>query len=161
MKKSRNLLGNFPLESLRNLSLLEPSWASRGTGVLIAGPFSLMLSTYIFYNLFSFFRYSFGEGLNHTFVPSDKNIPRIKIRTRQGAQLLGKRLVASIDDWAKNSRYPFGHFVRRSGELGDRDTENKVILIEQSVPYYFSAIIYYLVSRSPRGVCRRRSFLPL
>jgi hypothetical protein len=44
--------------------------------------------------------------------------------------------VASIDDWAKNSRYPFGHFVRRSGELGDRDTENKVILIEQSVPYY-------------------------
>jgi exosome complex exonuclease DIS3/RRP44 len=45
--------------------------------------------------------------------------------------------VVSIDGWAKNSRYPFGHFVRCIGELGDRDTENEVILIEQSVPYYW------------------------
>ena len=74
-------------------------------------------------------------GLHHTFVPADKRIPRIRINTRQGEVLRGKRIIVSIDSWPRSSRLPRGHFVRDVGVIGDKETENEVLLLEHNVPH--------------------------
>ena len=75
------------------------------------------------------------SGLHHTFVPADKRIPRIRINTRQGEWLRGKRIIVSIDSWPRSSRLPRGHFVRDVGMIGDKETENEVLLLEHDVPH--------------------------
>lgn len=75
------------------------------------------------------------KGTHHTFVPAERRIPRIQLETRQGSALLGKRIVISIDAWPRSSRYPCGHFVRDLGPIGDKDTENEVLLLEHDVPH--------------------------
>ena len=75
------------------------------------------------------------KGMNHTFVPAERRIPRVRLVTRQASNLLGKRIVVSIDSWPRSSRFPSGHFVRELGEIGDKDTENEVLLLEHEVPH--------------------------
>lgn len=67
------------------------------------------------------------------FHPLDKRIPRIRIKTRQAEQLIGKRILVSFDDWARKDRNPAGHFVRELGMAGDRATEIAAILLEHDV----------------------------
>jgi hypothetical protein len=52
-----------------------------------------------------------------------------RIQTRQGAQLMDKRLVVAIDSWDTDSMYPSGHYVRTLGVIGDRDVETVRFLI--------------------------------
>ncbi len=40
------------------------------------------------------------------FVAVDRKIPKIRIRTRQANELMGKRIVVCIDEWSRTSRYP-------------------------------------------------------
>ncbi|KAK1570369.1 hypothetical protein Q3G72_000906 [Acer saccharum] len=47
--------------------------------------------------------------------------------------LLNKRIVVPIDSWDRQSRYPFGHYVRVMGDIGDRDTESEMVLIENDI----------------------------
>jgi len=68
-------------------------------------------------------------------ISMDRRIPKIRIRTRQAQALMGKRIVVAIDSWGRNSLYPFGHFVRDLGDIGDRNTETEVLLLEHDVPY--------------------------
>lgn len=75
------------------------------------------------------------KGSRHTFVPAEKRIPRIWLETRQGERLLGKRIVVSIDSWPRSSRFPRGHFVRDLGPIGEKMTENEVLLLEHDVPH--------------------------
>ena len=75
------------------------------------------------------------KGIRHTFVPAERRIPRIRIETRQGPNLLGKRVMVSIDAWSRLARFPSGHFVRELGPIGDRETENEVLLLEHDVPH--------------------------
>ncbi len=72
---------------------------------------------------------------HHTFVPAEKRIPRIRLDTRQASNLIGKRIIVSIDSWPRSSRFPQGHFVRELGSIGDKETENEVLLIEHDVPH--------------------------
>lgn len=74
-------------------------------------------------------------GTRHIFVPADRKIPKIRIETRQAEKLQMQRIVVAIDTWPRHSRYPNGHFVRALGPLGDKDTENEVILLEHDVPH--------------------------
>ena len=75
------------------------------------------------------------RGTHHTFVPANHNIPRIRIETRQGSTLVGQRIVVSIDSWPRSSRFPQGHFVTALGQIGDKETENEVLLLEHDVPH--------------------------
>lgn len=68
-------------------------------------------------------------------VPMDKRIPKIRIRTRQAGELLGKRLLCTIDSWDRDSRYPVGHFVRSLGELETKGAETEALLLEWDVQY--------------------------
>ncbi|XP_017760739.1 PREDICTED: exosome complex exonuclease RRP44 [Eufriesea mexicana] len=76
------------------------------------------------------------EGnVRHLFVPAERKIPKIRIETRQYTVLSKQRIIVAIDSWPRNSRYPLGHFVRALGEIGDKTTENEVILLEHDIPH--------------------------
>ncbi|KAF2706831.1 RNB-domain-containing protein [Pleomassaria siparia CBS 279.74] len=68
-------------------------------------------------------------------VPMDKRIPKIRIRTRQAGELLGQRVLATIDAWERDSRFPVGHFVRSLGELESKGAETEALLLEWDVQY--------------------------
>lgn len=68
-------------------------------------------------------------------IPMDKRIPKIRLRTRQAEELLGKRVLVTIDSWDQDSRYPVGHFVRTLGELESKGAETEALLLEYDVQY--------------------------
>lgn len=68
-------------------------------------------------------------------IPMDKRIPKIRVRTRQAGELLGKRVLVTIDSWDRDSRYPVGHFVRSLGELESKGAETEALLLEFDVQY--------------------------
>ncbi|KAI3838916.1 hypothetical protein MKX03_002692 [Papaver bracteatum] len=57
----------------------------------------------------------------------------IRIQTRQLDNLLHKRIIVAVDSWDCLSRYPSGHYVRSIGDIGDRETESEVVLIENDI----------------------------
>ncbi|XP_065830187.1 exosome complex exonuclease RRP44-like isoform X2 [Oscarella lobularis] len=73
--------------------------------------------------------------ISRIFVPAEKRVPRIRITTRQGTTLDGQRIVVSIDEWSRSSKYPQGHFVKALGPVGDKDAENEVLLLEHEIPH--------------------------
>lgn len=68
-------------------------------------------------------------------IPMDKRIPKIRLRTRQADELLGKRVLVTIDAWDQSSRYPEGHFVRSLGDLETKGAETEALLLEYDVQY--------------------------
>ncbi|PFX23563.1 Exosome complex exonuclease RRP44 [Stylophora pistillata] len=83
-----------------------------------------------------------SQSTRHLFVASERRIPRVTIETRQASSLEGQRIVVSIDSWPQNSKYPVGHFVRKLGAIGDKETEKEVLLLERDVPHLpFSAAV--------------------
>ncbi|PVV03279.1 hypothetical protein BB560_002246 [Smittium megazygosporum] len=77
-----------------------------------------------------------GISSNVFMLPMDRKVPKIKIRTRQAKELVGKRVIVSIDSWPVESKYPLGHFIKVIGNAGDQSTETEVLLLEHDVPYY-------------------------
>ncbi|XP_063981458.1 exosome complex exonuclease RRP44 [Diachasmimorpha longicaudata] len=75
------------------------------------------------------------ENVRHLFVPAERKIPKVRIETRQAENLSKQRIVVAIDSWPRTSRYPLGHFVRALGNVGDKETENEVLLLEHDVPH--------------------------
>uniref|UniRef100_A0A7S4N145 Ribosomal RNA-processing protein 44 n=1 Tax=Guillardia theta TaxID=55529 RepID=A0A7S4N145_GUITH len=67
------------------------------------------------------------------FVPVSKQIPKVRIFTRQVEELLEKRILVAIDSWEADSKFPSGHYVRTIGDIGDIQCESEVILIEHDV----------------------------
>ncbi|XP_015122485.1 exosome complex exonuclease RRP44 isoform X2 [Diachasma alloeum] len=75
------------------------------------------------------------ENVRHLFVPAERKIPKVRIETRQAENLYKQRIIVAIDSWPRTSRYPLGHFVRALGNVGDKETENEVLLLEHDVPH--------------------------
>ncbi|XP_041376230.1 exosome complex exonuclease RRP44-like [Gigantopelta aegis] len=93
---------------------------------------------------------SLKESRRHLFIPAEKRIPKIRIETRQAADLAGQRIIVAIDNWSRNSRYPQGHFVKKLGSVGDKDTENEVLLLEHDVPHSgFSETVLSCLPKMP------------
>ncbi|XP_055617537.1 exosome complex exonuclease RRP44 [Toxorhynchites rutilus septentrionalis] len=93
------------------------------------------------------------QSTRHLFIPSDRNVPRIRIETRQSEHLATQKIVVAIDYWPRHSKYPIGHFVRALGGIGEKDTENEVILVEHDVPHgSFSAEIQSQLPKLPWSV---------
>ncbi|WPK26734.1 hypothetical protein PUMCH_004094 [Australozyma saopauloensis] len=65
----------------------------------------------------------------------DKVLPKIRIKTRKAKELLGQRIVVSVDAWPSNSKYPQGHFVRSLGAIETEGAEREALLIEHDVEY--------------------------
>lgn len=49
----------------------------------------------------------------------DRRLPRLRLRTRRGTALAGKRFLARVDGWPQSSRLPAAHPIRTLGALGD------------------------------------------
>ncbi|KAJ1531623.1 hypothetical protein ONE63_000295 [Megalurothrips usitatus] len=75
------------------------------------------------------------NSTRHLFVPAERKISKIRIETRQAELLKSQRIIVAIDSWPRTSRYPLGHFVRALGNIGDKATENEVLLLEHDVPH--------------------------
>lgn len=74
--------------------------------------------------------------------PVSRQIPRIRLQTRQAALLSTQKFLVSIDRWNTGSKYPEGHFVRVLGSVGSKEGELESLLEEYEVPYRpFSASI--------------------
>uniref|UniRef100_A0A8D0Y5J7 Protein DIS3 homolog n=1 Tax=Sus scrofa TaxID=9823 RepID=A0A8D0Y5J7_PIG len=96
------------------------------------------------------------ESRRHLFTPADKRIPRIRIETRQASTLEGRRIIVSIDGWPRNSRYPNGHFVKNLGEVGDKETETEVLLLEHDVPHQpFSQAVLSFLPKMPWSITEK------
>ncbi|KAK9457241.1 hypothetical protein V1511DRAFT_455280 [Dipodascopsis uninucleata] len=77
-------------------------------------------------------------GLRQTsvfLIPMNKCIPKIRIRTRQVANLIGKRILAAVDSWEPTSRYPEGHYIRTLGDIESKEAETEALLLEYDVQY--------------------------
>lgn len=68
-------------------------------------------------------------------IPMDKKIPKIRLRTRQVTELLGKRILVTMDAWDRDSRHPVGHLVRSLGEMETKAAETEALLLEYDVQY--------------------------
>ncbi|KAI9882045.1 MAG: DNA-directed RNA polymerase II subunit L [Watsoniomyces obsoletus] len=68
-------------------------------------------------------------------LPMDRRVPKIRLQTRQAGELLGKRVLVTIDKWPRESRYPLGHFVRALGEVESKAAETEALLLEHDVQY--------------------------
>lgn len=88
----------------------------------------------------------YSGGTRHLFVPAERKIPKVRIETRQAETLKSQRIIVAIDSWPRTSRYPLGHFVRALGKIGDKDTENEVLLLEHDVPHskFSEAVLSFL-----------------
>lgn len=65
----------------------------------------------------------------------DTVLPKIRIRTRRAKDLLGQRIVVTVDSWPSLSKYPQGHFVRSLGPIEGEDAEREALLLEHDVEY--------------------------
>lgn len=74
-----------------------------------------------------------GHTSNALFVPSERSIPFISIKTRQAAQLMDKVLIVVVDEWPVYSRHPLGHYVRTVGKIGELGPESEALLLEHDV----------------------------
>uniref|UniRef100_A0A673K993 Protein DIS3 homolog n=1 Tax=Sinocyclocheilus rhinocerous TaxID=307959 RepID=A0A673K993_9TELE len=129
-------------ENKVNSSVLQPT--GRVVGIIKRNwrPFCGMLSQSMI-----------KEATRHLFTPADRRIPRIRIETRQAANLVGQRIMVAIDGWPKNSRYPNGHFVKNLGSAGDKETETEVLLLEHDVPHQpFSQAVLSFLPKMPWSI---------
>lgn len=98
-------------------------------------------------------------GSRHIFIPAERKIPRVRIETRQAEKLYMQRIIVAIDQWPRHSKYPQGHFVRSLGPLGDKDTENEVLLIEHDVPHSkFSEEVLSFLPKMPWSISEQVSY---
>ncbi|KAL3677411.1 hypothetical protein R1sor_027359 [Riccia sorocarpa] len=74
-----------------------------------------------------------GGFVQALFSSADRRIPKIRIQTRQFANLMNKRIIVAVDTWDRTMRYPSGHYISTIGDIGDRDTESEVILLENDI----------------------------
>jgi len=78
-------------------------------------------------------QFSNDRTTNVLFTPVERKFPFIRIQTRQAQTLSDKRIVVAIDSWEADSMYPIGHYVRNLGNIGDKDVETEVLLIENDI----------------------------
>lgn len=76
---------------------------------------------------------SYNGGESALFVPIDRSIPKIRVRSRRVMQLIGKRVLVILDKWDRNSLHPSGHIIRELGSSDNVETETEVILIENGI----------------------------
>ena len=67
------------------------------------------------------------------FVPHDRRMPKVRLWTRQAANLMDQRLVVALDEWPIDSPHPHGHLVKVLGKIGDKVSETAVVLLEHDV----------------------------
>lgn len=72
-------------------------------------------------------------------VPVDKHLPLMRLFTKQGHLMLGKRIALRLSHWDANMRHPVGQLTRILGARNDPAVELRSVLLEANVePKEFS-----------------------
>lgn len=77
--------------------------------------------------------YKDSQTMSVLVCPIEKKYPMIRIQTRQAGTLQDKRIVVCIDGWSSDSAYPDGHYVKNLGDIGDKDVETEVLILENDI----------------------------
>lgn len=77
---------------------------------------------------------SFSGGESALFVPIDRSVPKIRVRSHRVKELIGKRVLLVVDKWDRSSVHPSGHIIKEIGRAADKEAETEVILIENGIP---------------------------
>lgn len=77
---------------------------------------------------------TYKGGESALFIPIDRKIPKIRVRSRRVKEFIGKRVLLILDKWDRNSVHPSGHIIKEIGSSGDKEAETEVILIENGIP---------------------------
>ncbi|CAE6421872.1 unnamed protein product [Rhizoctonia solani] len=122
----------------RVVGVMKRNWRAYATSLLVRIPS-------VDHLLFSYVCHIDRSSLSSTFstlsaqtvfaTPVDRALPRIRLRTRQAPDLLGQKILVSLDRWDSHSRYPDGHFVRALGKAESKEAERESLLLEFDVPY--------------------------
>ncbi len=67
------------------------------------------------------------------FVPADSRYPNFFIKLNNIQPFLTKKIIIGFNKWDSSSELPLGHFIGAIGEIGNLETESKVILMEHNV----------------------------
>lgn len=67
------------------------------------------------------------------FIAYDQKLPPVLIKTRFGKSLINHRILVGIDEWNSSSLFPWGHYIKCIGKVGDAGTETEVLLHEFDV----------------------------
>ncbi|KAI7844065.1 hypothetical protein COHA_002209 [Chlorella ohadii] len=66
-------------------------------------------------------------------IPTDRRLPKLRLRSRQLHRLLGQRLVLRLDGWDQGSHYPHSHLVRVLGPINSLRSETDGVLVSSGV----------------------------
>lgn len=77
---------------------------------------------------------SYTGGDRALFVPADRKVSKVRIRSRRIPELMGQKLIVVVDKWDRGSVFPTGHVVKEIGNSGDKEAETEVILVENGIP---------------------------
>jgi exoribonuclease R len=66
-------------------------------------------------------------------IPMDVVAPKLRLMTRRGAALCGKRLLARVDGWRRDASHPDARVLSVLGDRGDIETETRCILAVHDV----------------------------
>jgi len=67
------------------------------------------------------------------FRPIDRRLPPLLLKTSQAQELVRSRIVVALDAWPVDSKLPMGHYVRKLGDIGDKDVETEALLLENDI----------------------------
>lgn len=76
---------------------------------------------------------SAADGDRGLFIPVNRKLPRVRIRSRRLMELAGQRLLLVMDAWPRTASLPSGHVVRELGAAGGLEAETATILLEQEI----------------------------
>lgn len=76
---------------------------------------------------------SAADGDRGLFIPVNRKLPRVRIRSRRLMELAGQRLLLIMDAWPRTASLPSGHIVRELGTAGGLEAETATILLEQEI----------------------------
>ena len=66
-------------------------------------------------------------------VPMDVRLPKVRLRTKNSAELANQRLLMYIDTWPVDSMYPNGHYTRVLGTAGELETEIESLVLTHEI----------------------------
>ena len=76
-----------------------------------------------------------GRDVDAVFLPACREVPSFRVRTRQWAALLDRRIICAPLEWPADRPRPLARHVRAlPGRAGDLECETEVLLHEHDVP---------------------------
>lgn len=66
-------------------------------------------------------------------IPFDRRFPKMRLRSKNLANLIGKRLFVRITGWPEDSNYPEVHILQVMGDVGNLKTETDTLLFRHGL----------------------------